>query len=72
MAQGPMRGLADKIVDYLRLHEIQAHDGEPCLRNRASVVGYIAHVLGVRSLHEIGECIALYDLHCPNCQHLRN
>lgn len=67
-----MRGIRDQVLAYLRAHELAEHGGEPCMRNRASVVGYLAHSLGVRSLQEIGDAIALYDLHCPGCEHQRN
>ncbi len=72
MANSPMRRLADEMEAYLQEHEREAHDGEPCWPNRESAVGFIAHCLGVRSVSKISEMIALYDLHCPNCKHLRN
>lgn len=72
MANSPMRRLADEMEAYLRKHEVEAHDGDACMGNRASAVGFVAHCLGVRSLPQIAEMIALYDLHCPNCVHTRN
>jgi hypothetical protein len=72
MANSPMRRLADEIEAYMREHELEVHGGEPCIRNRESAVGFIAHCLGVRSVPKIAEMIALYDLHCPNCSHMRN
>lgn len=72
LALSPMRRLADEMTAYLAEHEREVHGGEPCMANRASAVGFVAHALGVRSVSQITEMIAWYDLHCPACEHQRN
>ncbi len=46
--EASMSGVRDQIIAAMEDHERHAHHGEVCPANRASVVAYIAHSLGVR------------------------
>jgi hypothetical protein len=61
-----MRDLADQITAIVRSHEVEVHDGQPCWLERANVLAYIGHTLGMSAdrLHTVGRLMFDYDVHC--------
>lgn len=61
------------ILESILKHEREAHQGEPCMGNRASAVAYLAHCLSVRweAWEYAEELLIQYDRDCvdPNCPH---
>lgn len=57
------RAIADDVWTFVRKHEQEAHDGEPCASNRVSVVAFVAHVVGLRAeaAGSIAEAMLLYQ-----------
>lgn len=68
-----MAAVRDQVIEILAAHEREVHGGKPCLSNRASALGYLAHALGVRSeawrLAE--QMLREYDANCTatDCMH---
>jgi hypothetical protein len=53
------------VEDMLRPHEIEDHNGELCMAERAGFVAFLAHRLGVRdpeSVRLFFEALAEYEL----------
>lgn len=70
LASGAVR---DQILALIRDHEQKFHQGQPCMGNRASLVAYIAHTLGVRdSVWDYASLLLTeYDMLCKDtaCPH---
>jgi hypothetical protein len=66
-----MGAIRDQIIAAILDHERTAHGGQPCLSNRASVVAFIAHCLGVRDeVWNYAQSLLVehYDAYCPDPQ----
>lgn len=65
--------IRDPVLAIAKGHEREAHDGRPCPANRASVVAFFAHCLGVRGRpwDYAEHLLAEYDVRCADatCDH---
>lgn len=62
--------IRDQVLEFCREHERTDHAGEPCYGNRASVVAYLAHTLGLQNLQALGYVAGLlqeYNERCLGC-----
>ncbi len=70
---GAMSNVRDRILEIMESHEIRAHAGKACMSNRASVVAYVAHCIGVRgeAWNYAEQLRQDYDRSCrfENCTH---
>ena len=64
--------IRDALMGWLNEH--RASCGEVDCVEPANALAYLAHCAGVRqeNVGLIREQLAVYEAHCPGCQHLRN
>lgn len=60
-----------RILEVASDHEIDVHGGNPCWPNRASMIAWVAHSLGIHRetplWDRVGELLDEYDACCPGC-----
>ena len=64
-----MGALRDQLIATIRMHERKAHDGAPCMGNRASAIAYLAHCIGIRGSNAwsaVGDMSRDYDARCTD------
>lgn len=60
----------DMVLEYIKDHEAENHDGGRCSNNRIGLMGYFGHCLALTEdeRHMIADAIQVYDERCPECQ----
>jgi len=73
-----MEDIRDALISFSDEHERDCPGGgKPCRNNRAAMIGYLAHCLGIRAPDQwarVKEIAEEYDSHCQglNCRHELN
>lgn len=59
------RNAVNVLIGILADHEREAHAGEPCLDERAGMVAFVAHAVGLHPQHldRVGDALAIYEEH---------
>jgi hypothetical protein len=71
--EAAMAGIRSQVLDAIEAHERAAHAGQPCWLNRAGIIGYLAHSVGLTDaeLPMLGTILRNYTATCRSttCRH---
>lgn len=69
--QAALSAVRDRALAVCADHEHIAHEGRPCWPNRASMIAFFAHSLGVHNETDVWDDVCRYldeyDACCPGC-----